>query len=371
MARGPGAEFCVLCGRTGDEITEGLCPSCRIARLEAIRLPSVLELTICPHCGARRIGRHWESRDEPDRLHRADIDPWLVVVPPAELEDLRWTERGENPLLRVLVGEATVRFGSSHRVVPIRTEVRIQSRTCPVCSRRGGNFYTAHIQLRASQAALGRPLREFKTWVHTLWEDLVRESPPELTTTITREEELREGWDIYFLETPAARALARAFKARTGSEFLETASLYGVREGRQIYRTTFLVRLPPLAPGDLVEIREGLWELLRWRPSGRPVFREVQTGSVRDWPEADLRAGRFVGGIEKIREASVEKTAEGWVAHVSEGGISVPWPLSGRTPREAPVGPVRLVLDQRRAWWAPWYSGGRRRRSSRQSKRHI
>ncbi|HXQ94856.1 MAG TPA: NMD3-related protein, partial [Thermoplasmata archaeon] len=60
-------------------------------------------------------------------------------------------------------------------------------------------------------------------------------------------EPLPEGWDYYLLNTLAARSVARFAKSRLGAELKESATLWGRKNGKDVYRVTFCLRIPERA----------------------------------------------------------------------------------------------------------------------------
>jgi nonsense-mediated mRNA decay protein 3 len=71
--------------------------------------------------------------------------------------------------------------------------------------------------------------------------------------------EVKGGLDIILGSTQLGRRMARAFVERYGGKLLETAKLVGKKDGRDLYRSTLLVRLPRLKRGDIVSYRGALY----------------------------------------------------------------------------------------------------------------
>jgi NMD protein affecting ribosome stability and mRNA decay len=61
-------------------------------------------------------------------------------------------------------------------------------------------------------------------------------------------EELPEGYDVFFTETLAARSVARVAKQKFRATIKESATLFGRKNGQDIYRVTFCLRFPRPAP---------------------------------------------------------------------------------------------------------------------------
>jgi NMD protein affecting ribosome stability and mRNA decay len=77
-----------------------------------------------------------------------------------------------------------------------------------------------------------------------MWERILAEARPDWKAALSWQEELPEGWDYYFVETLAARSIARLARQRFGAQVIESASLFGRKNGQDVYRVTFCLRFP-------------------------------------------------------------------------------------------------------------------------------
>jgi nonsense-mediated mRNA decay protein 3 len=238
-------EFCVVCGRTGRPLTDGVCAECASERAELVALPRQIEVVLCPQCGARWSRGHWERAGASPVLTSEDLQPQLVVHPEVGIRSLSWEERSRRASIREITGEAKVRFRGIERTIPLSTSARVIARSCTECGRRSGHYYTALLQLRGEAAPRTRRPKELRQSLASVWQELVREARPDWRSAVGWREELREGWDVYFTDTLAARSVARLAKQRFGVPVTESASLFGRKNGQDVYRVTFCLRFPP------------------------------------------------------------------------------------------------------------------------------
>jgi nonsense-mediated mRNA decay protein 3 len=242
-------EFCVLCGRTGPALTDGLCPDCAADRTTLVSVPEHAEVVLCPTCGARLTGRHWDGEGTSPELNAEDLAPFLVYDPETTLRSIEWKEVKSTATTREMLGTARVEFRGVERPVELRFSVRTVHRTCPTCSRRSGRYYTAIVQLRGSGDFRAERARDLRARLEGVWAAIVRESRADWKNACSWREELPEGWNCYFTETLAARSVARLARQRFGAKLTESASLYGRKDGQDLYRVTFCLRFPPEATG--------------------------------------------------------------------------------------------------------------------------
>ncbi len=246
-------EFCVVCGATGRALVDGVCAECAADRTALVRMPQRVEVVVCPTCGARRVGQVWERSGASLLLTAEDLSPFLEIHPEAGIRTVGWEVVSTTPTVREYVGHADVRFRGVQRNVDLPFSVRIEHRTCPDCSRRSGRYFTAVLQLRGPEHE--RPAEKapaLRARLDREWEHLWKEARPDWRRALSWREELPEGWDCFFTDTLAARGVARLAKQRFGASLKESASLFGRKDGRDVYRVTFCLRFPrPPGAGTL------------------------------------------------------------------------------------------------------------------------
>lgn len=237
-------EFCVVCGATGRPLVDGVCSECAADRAVLVSAPGRAVVVLCPHCGARQVRDHWERSGASPLLTAEDLTPLLEVHPEVGLRRVRWEERSATATVRELVGTAHVVFRGAVRDVEVPLSVRLEHRTCPDCSRKSGRYYTAILQLRGPAEGPTEKAVALRSRLDALWTELMREARSDWRKAVSWREELPEGWDCFFTETLAARSIARLAKQKFGASLKESASLFGRKNGQEVYRVTFCLRFP-------------------------------------------------------------------------------------------------------------------------------
>ncbi len=237
-------EFCVVCGATDRELVAGMCAPCAADRTVLVFARRQGTVTVCPHCGAREMRGHWERAGASRLLTAEDLAPFLEFHPEVGLRRTRWEEVAATANQRELVGRFHVVFRGVPRDVEVPLTVRVVSRSCPDCSRKSGRYYTAIIQLRGVADDRGEKAPALRARLDRIWAELVREARPDWRKAVSWREELPEGWDCYFTETLPARSIAKLAKQRYGVAIKESASLFGRKNGQEVYRVTFCLRFP-------------------------------------------------------------------------------------------------------------------------------
>lgn len=237
-------EFCILCGRTGRELVEGVCSDCAADRATLLSPPGRGVVVLCPTCGARKLGSHWEREDTSTVLTHEDLNPLLTVHPEAAIRSIQWEETQVSALLHEFRGTARVRFRGAERTVEVPLTVKVEHRTCPECSRKSGHYYTAVLQIRGELDGPREKPPQLRDRLEQQWTTLMRDARPDWRKAVSWREALPEGWDLYVVDTLAARSMARLAKQRYGAKIKESATLVGRKDGNDLYRVTFCLRLP-------------------------------------------------------------------------------------------------------------------------------
>ena len=237
-------EFCVVCGATGRSLTDGVCPQCAAERTKLISVPERAVVVICPHCGARKTGARWERAGSSPLLTAEDLAPFLRIHPEVGVREIHWEETSATATVRELVGTATVGFRGAERETVVTLSVRTEHQTCQDCSRKSGRYYTAVLQLRGGLERSNEKSPALHARLDGTWSNLLAECRPDWRKAMSWREELPEGYDVFFTETLAARSVARVAKQKFRATIKESATLFGRKNGQDIYRVTFCLRFP-------------------------------------------------------------------------------------------------------------------------------
>ena len=237
-------EFCVVCGATGRALVGGVCAECAADRTVLLSAPAHGRVTVCPHCGARERSGRFERAGTGRILTAEDLAPLLVVHPEVGVRRLRWEEVDATANAHRLVGRAHVVFRGVARDVEVPLTVHVDFRACPDCSRRSGRFHTAILQLRGEGGRSSEKAPALRARLDELWSGLLREARPDWRKAFSWREALPEGWDCFFTDTLAARAVTRLAKTKFGASVKESAKLVGRQNGQDVRRVTFCLRFP-------------------------------------------------------------------------------------------------------------------------------
>jgi len=274
--------FCVECGRVGPTL-EGVCADDFQRKHVLVRTPEYVNIVRCAHCNRLEVRGRWTRQPVGEALpgivaDLAETDPLVTSVRYA----IDVHERDERTA--EIRGTATCAVGPWELPVGFGALVRIRSGACPTCSRQKGRFFVGTVQVRAE----GRPL----THAEARRAHEVAAADASGEEFLSEVQAVRGGIDIKVSSNAFAKRVAAEIAKALGGTVGSSATLHTQREGREQYRSTYVVRLFGFQKGDLI-----LWRRSRFRVVGigDPVrLEDAATGERLRVRPRELRTARVV-----------------------------------------------------------------------------
>jgi len=242
---------CFRCGKR-DAVIDGLCRECYLETHELIEVQEYIDLFVCPHClSISKDGNRWKDTED---LEKSIIDNALsmVKIPKnARIIEMDAGLREQDERNYILAGSALLDIGGMKEELSFESKIRLKRMTCPRCSRIHGGYYEAIIQVRGPNRAMTDEEKiEAEELIAGMAEEMGRSSRD---VFITDEMEMHGGLDFYISNARAAKNIAKELSRRFSGKITESKKLAGRKEGEDIYRFTYLVRLPEFRKGDFIE----------------------------------------------------------------------------------------------------------------------
>ncbi|HUV79793.1 MAG TPA: NMD3-related protein [Candidatus Bathyarchaeia archaeon] len=242
------SKFCPKCGKQTDEFFDSMCKDCFKQGITLLAPESLeLSVSVCPHCGGFFKGKEQTSIEPAvETAVRKAIRKKYGPETPVEIVGLS-VELAENKR-RAHVSLVAVKAEISGVDIEETGEFTAapKRKICDRCSRIAGGYYAAIVQIRADWRI---PTDDELSITETIANSSLGESD-----FVSKEQVLKEGLDIYVSSADYGRRISRAVVKELGGNFFESKKLYGRKDGREIYRVTFLVRLLGFQQGDVVAI---------------------------------------------------------------------------------------------------------------------
>jgi nonsense-mediated mRNA decay protein 3 len=181
---------------------------------------------------------------------------------------------------------------------------------CERCSKIHGKYFEAVLQVRASGRKLSDDeLRDIAANVHELASDKGKSTREEF---ISKEEVVDGGLDFQLGTIYRAKAIAKALASHFGGKITESSKLAGNKLGKELFRVTFLVRLPGLREGDFARLDERVLLVTHSSSKGVSVL-DLSTGEPGVLDEQAGDRAKRLGGAELVLDAVVLQARSGEV----------------------------------------------------------
>lgn len=240
-------KFCPKCGKETEEFFDSVCEDCFRQGITLLEPEGQeLSVSICPHCGGFFKGKEQTSIElAVESAVRKALGKKYGPETAIELAELH-VELAENKrsarvylVVKAEISGVTIEE-SGDRTFTLKRAI------CDRCSRIAGGYYAAIVQIRADWRI---PTDEELALAESIAYSVRGEAE-----FVSKEQMLKEGLDIYVSSADYGRRIARAVVKQFGGNYSESQKLYGRKGGRELYRVTFLVRLPGYSEGDVLEL---------------------------------------------------------------------------------------------------------------------
>lgn len=270
------------CPKCGEEI-DGLCLNC--TNLDELVWLDDLEVITCPRCGSFKVEGKWRVlrfEEVVDHL----IFKLMRVHPELEVEDILVEYE---PFTVRIIGKV-----SNTNVEVVKCpNLKILKETCIRCSREAGGYYESILQLRADGRALEKEEIER---TNEIIDEVLSSEKDNQKAFVTKVVERKEGIDYFFGGRDIGRKVSRKLINEFGGEIKESKTISGRMDGRDLYRFTYLVRLPIYKNGDVVREKDKICVVTNVRLKKAMDIKNRQTVTLKN-PELVAKKNEIKKGI--------------------------------------------------------------------------
>ncbi len=298
--------FCVKCGDECDESIDGLCIECWLDGRRMVDLPHHVDLHVCTNCHEYDFGGRWLQKDHFVAIQDAAVDA-LMVVKGANVTGVSTEVYEQDPRAFEVRVHADCEVMGYPADGDASTVVRIKNSVCKRCSRQLGSYYEAILQIRTVSGKLDEDMREATL---AMTENLVaRQAATNRSIFITKMELVTGGVDVYLSSMSLGKSLAKELGDAFCAETKESPKLVGqTTDGQDMFRLTYLVRLPDYKVGDVVIFQGTYCKLLRVNGAGGRILNlsDFRDRSVR---RVDMPSIKLYQKSSELYDATVISTS--------------------------------------------------------------
>lgn len=293
--------FCVECGKETHVFRNGVCLNCYLKHTQFSKGPAILDVTLCPRCSSYKYKNIWVHEPFYDVLKRHVKDAFSIS-PELKNVDIQTKCNEQDRVFSCMVSISG--FLEEHQITEQHPlTVRIRQNTCNVCSREAGGYYEAIIQIRAEKRTFtDAELQTFRSTVENMVGQ--QQEGGKRGLFITDIDVKREGLDFFLSEKTTAFSIAKKLQEQFGGTFKQSASTAGMKDSREVYRMTYLVRIPAYRIGDFFSYDSSFFMIVSLHEHKvRGIDLSTWTEKVIDGRE--ISSSKIFGGTELIREMIV------------------------------------------------------------------
>jgi nonsense-mediated mRNA decay protein 3 len=240
-------KFCPKCGKQTEEFFDSLCEDCfrdRITLLEPEHLE--VSLSVCTHCGGYFKGKEQTSIEAVvEEFVKKEIRKKHGYGCGVLITGLRTEIGGEERRPHVFL-TAKAEINGLEIEKNVEVAVSLKRETCERCSRIAGGYYAGIVQVRAEERIpTDKELAQAEEIAYLSLDE---------EDFVSKVQMLKEGLDIYVSSMECGRRISRGIVKKLGGGFSESRKLFGRKDGREIYRVSFSVRLPGFKEGEAVTL---------------------------------------------------------------------------------------------------------------------
>ena len=251
--------LCVECGRERDIFRNGVCLECYLKHHSFSSGPTFIDIPLCVHCGSMRYKSTWMN-DPLEMVLKRWVKHFFYIE-----RDLRNVsievncnlDKEEIPCEITIIGFIDgIEIREGHRVT-----IRLKRTVCDVCSKRFGGYHEAILQLRTSKRKLSNQEKEdLKKFIEEMVYSMQEKGNRKLFIADVGEE--HGGLDFYLSDKQVAHAIIKKAQDHFGGELKISSKNIGMKNGRRIYRMTYLLRLFPFKKGDIIDLNGIIYMIL-------------------------------------------------------------------------------------------------------------
>ncbi len=249
--------LCVECGKSEEIYKDGVCSDCYVKGKQFSKGPAILDLVQCQHCKHYQWKNTWLNENFEEMLRRFIFEYFTISAELGSLQvELSNLEPSGNKVFATIAIKGKV--GSTLILEEHLLTLRLKYDSCDVCSKRHGRYFESIIQIRAERRSPDEEEIQKITQLVEEQVELMREHGTRdlFITEITKE---KGGIDVYLSNKASAKNIVRLIQTRFGGAVKQSPSLVGMKDGKNITRMTYLLRLFSYRVGDVFFFEKGLY----------------------------------------------------------------------------------------------------------------
>lgn len=295
--------FCVKCGKEGQTI-DSVCAECFMQNKRFTTIADHVNLFQCVHCHDFMINNKWHDYNVEGAAQEAAVSG-ICLMKGAEIDNILTSVIARDSANYRVHIDVTVTYRGFTTEEELDTIVRLKTNVCGKCSKIAGNYYEATMQIRTRDRKFDKnELEEVVDRVSRMVKEIGAENREMFISKITMVPGANGGADINLSSQSLGKTITHDLAEMYGAEVKETAKLLTQKDGHDVFRLTFLVRLPAYRYGDVVMYRKHMYLVGAIRTTNTKIT-DIKTSEAFTVGNGDMTEARVIGKREEMLDVVV------------------------------------------------------------------
>jgi nonsense-mediated mRNA decay protein 3 len=311
--------FCVDCGEEKEIFREGSCLECFLKHHRFSKGPEIINMYNCAHCGAYKFKNNWHYDTFEEALRRQVKQSFSIS---SELENVVFTidcNDVEN------IKTCTVKIEGTYegeQVIEKHTFiVRLKQQVCDVCSKQFGGYHEAILQIRPGNRIISKEgLLDIQIFVEEQIFGIQKKKNKNLFLADFGRE--HGGLDFYLSDKQAAFTIIKKLRETYGGQIITSSKNIGIKDGKQVYRDTYLLRLPSFQKGDIIKFENTFYFVIKI-VSNRVYLHNLDSNEPMIQDVSDIKKAIIIGNKDLVKEMIVISEKEKEIQVMDQGNYSI------------------------------------------------
>lgn len=290
--------FCVECGKEEKIFKNGVCIDCYIKNTNFTKGPSVIDIYKCSKCSSYKHKNTWLIETFEEVLKRHIRDNFFFNN---ELKRINIKTDCNNRDKNISCNIGISGFLNDHKILEEHSIlVREKNTVCDICTKQFGGYYEAILQIRANKRKMFiDEIKKFRLYVKDFVKNLQEKGNRGLFITDISEEQ--NGIDFFLSEKGPAYTIAKKIQEKFGGEIKQSSTNIGMKDSRQLFRITYLIRLPQYKKGDFICYKNSFYYVYSITRDRVHVF-DLSNWTEKILGEKEIQKANIFGGKELIKK---------------------------------------------------------------------
>ena len=290
--------FCVECGKEKEIYKNGECIECYVKSHSFTEAPEIIHLPICTNCGSFKYKNTWTDQLLNEVIIRIVKSTFKIKK---ELKKIdinpvcKETQKGYDCVVYISGFIDKTEVTEKHNL-----EVRLKKTVCDVCSKRFGGYHEAIIQIRTNDRKLSNEEKE-NIIQNVINQTQNMQSKGNRSLFITDIKKEHGGITFFISDNQAAETILKKIEGEYGGNTKKSSKNVGMKDSKQIYRMTYLLRLPNYKKDDYIKFENNYYKINSVNSNN------VKLLNLSNWEEESvspkkLESIKTLADKEKIKE---------------------------------------------------------------------